>query len=171
MPEPALTIVSLLRDPVLHEACGQWLRGGRYRLEWIDPQADPVDLLQQRAEGFDIALLEQGVLPQEVCRSLVERGLLLPTVVIGAVTGRQELHPAEVHLPPDQLEQLSYSLDAAVSRFLRRGVPGAANVDAQDAVPVAISSSDGGEGWKLTNRLRGRLGYLGVYYKIGRAHV
>jgi circadian clock protein KaiA len=63
-----------------------------------------------------------------------------------------------VHLPPDQLEQLSYSLDAAVSRFLRHGL-------------VAASSSPAGQTpdtpdrWKLANRLKGRLGFVGVFYK------
>jgi len=163
MPEPALTIAALLRDPLLREACGQWLREGPYRLEPLDPAADPLARLEGQSESFDAVLLEQGVLTEETRQALVERGLLLPAVVIGEVTGQQELHDAEVHLPPDQLEQLSYSLDAAVSRFLRRGAPSSASPG-----PGAAGDppqSEGGERWKLTNRLRGRLGYLGVYYK------
>jgi circadian clock protein KaiA len=167
MPGQPLTIVSLLRDPALSQACGQWLREGPYRMEALDPLADPVEVLEGRPESFDAVLLEQGVLATEIRQSLIERGLLLPAVVIGEVTGRVELHDAEVHLPPDQLEQLSYSLDAAVSRFLRRGLPSAANLapEALNGGPAAAGPGDGGERWKLTNRLRGRLGYLGVYYK------
>jgi circadian clock protein KaiA len=79
-------------------------------------------------------------------------------VVIGEVTGRVEYHDAEVHLPQDQLEQLSYSVDAAISRFLRRGLLSAAS--------LAPGASDSvGERWQLANRLKGRLGYLGVFYK------
>jgi circadian clock protein KaiA len=66
-----------------------------------------------------------------------------------------------VHLPADQLEQLPYSLDAAVSRFLRRGVPRGGN----GASLASDSSTDTEERWKLANRLKDRLGYLGVYYK------
>jgi len=157
-----LTIVSLVRDPDLAQACGQWLQEGPYRMEALDPLADPVVILEGKPESFDALLLEQGVLDSEIRQSLTERGLLLPAVVIGEVSGRVELHDAEVHLPPDQLEQLSYSLDAAVSRFLRRGLPSTASQGQQegDGRPA-----DEGERWKLTNRLRGRLGYLGVYYK------
>jgi circadian clock protein KaiA len=162
MPEPALIIASLLRDPLLTEACGQWLRGGHYRLEPLDPGADPLGRLESHADSFDAVLLEQGVLGEELRQAMVARGLLLPAVVIGEVTGQQELHDAEVHLPPDQLEQLSYSLDAAVSRFLRRGAPSTASL-APDA--AGEQAGEGGERWKLTNRLRGRLGYLGMYYK------
>jgi circadian clock protein KaiA len=89
---------------------------------------------------------------------MVERGLLWPAVVIGEVTGRIEYHDAEVHLPQDQLEQLSYSLDAALSRFLRRGLLSTAPL-----APEAPGQTE--ERWKLANRLKGRLGYYGVYYK------
>jgi circadian clock protein KaiA len=157
-----LTIVSLVRDPVLAQACGQWLREGPYRMEALDPLADPVVILEGKPESFDALLLEQGVLASEIRQSLTKRGLLLPAVVIGEVSGRVELHDAEVHLPPDQLEQLSYSLDAAVARFLRRGLPSTAGLG---QLEVDGAPADGGERWKLTNRLRGRLGYLGVYYK------
>jgi circadian clock protein KaiA len=161
MPEPALTIASLIGQPDLAAACGQWLAGGRYHLVGISPTRDPVGTLDQRRDDFDAVLLEQGVLPEQTYRSLEERGLLLPAVVIGQVTGQVEYHPAEVHLPPDQLEQLSYSLDAALSRFLRQGLRSGGGLRPEDS----SSTGEPADRWKLTNRLRGRLGYLGVYYK------
>jgi circadian clock protein KaiA len=158
MHEPALTIASLLREPRLAEASRLWLRGGRYQLEAIDGNADPVATLDARREDFDAVLLEQGSLSSQTYRTMVERGLLWPAVVIGEVTGRIEYHDAEVHLPQDQLEQLSYSLDAALSRFLRRGLLSTA--------PLASEApGQTEERWKLANRLKGRLGYYGVYYK------
>jgi circadian clock protein KaiA len=158
MPDPALTIAALIRDPRLAEVCGQWLRGGRYQLERLDPDDDVVSALDRRREDFDAVLVEQGVLPAARFRALGEMGLLLPAVVIGEVTGQVEVHDAEVHLPPDQLEQLSYSLDAALSRFLRRGLQ-------HNGGPAAGAAPDVADRWKLANRLKGRLGYLGVYYK------
>jgi circadian clock protein KaiA len=158
MPEPVLQIASLIQDPRLAEVCSQWLQGGRYLLEPIAADKDPVTVLDGRREDFDAVLLEQGALTPEVYGGLVERGLLLPAVVIGEVTGRTEYHDAEVHLPPDQLEQLSYSLDAALSRFLRRGLQGS-------GTPGGPGDPEVADRWKLANRLQGRLGYLGVYYK------
>ncbi len=158
MPEPALTIACLIRDPALAEVCGQWLSGSRYLVERFDPAADPVAILDQRREDFDAVLLQQGSLEAEACRMLNELGLLLPAVVIGEVTGQVEYHAAEVHLPQDQLEQLSYSLDAALSRFVRRGLLSAGS--------LSPGNGEGGsDRWKLANRLKGRLSYLGVYYK------
>jgi circadian clock protein KaiA len=158
MPEPVLTIASLMREPDLTQACSRWLRGGRYQLVAISPAADPVAMLDARREEFDVLLLERGVIPSGTYQALQDRGLLLPAVVIGEVTGRVEYHDSEVHLPQDQLEQLSYSVDAAISRFLRRGLLSAASLS-----PGASDSSS--DRWQLANRLKGRLGYLGVFYK------
>ncbi|MFZ0408667.1 MAG: circadian clock protein KaiA [Cyanobium sp.] len=158
MPEPALTIACLIRNPALAEVCCQWLGGSRYQVERFDPAADPVVILDRRREDFDAVLLEKGTFEGATSQTLNELGLLLPAVVIGEVTGQVEYHDAEVHLPQDQLEQLGYSLDAALSRFVRRGL-----------LSTGSLSPGNGEGrsdrWKLANRLKGRLSYLGVYYK------
>jgi circadian clock protein KaiA len=84
---------------------------------------------------------------------------MLPAVVVGEVSGRVEYHEAEVHLPQDQLEQINYSIDAAVSRFLRRGL------QSNGVAPASGPSPATPESWRLPNRLKGRLGYLGVFYK------
>jgi len=156
MAQPALTIASLLRDPSLREACSQWLREDRYELVDLGEQADPGADLEGGWDGFDAVLLEQGLLSPDFIRQLWGKGLVLPTVILGPVTGLVEYHGAEVRLAKDQLEQLSYSVDAAISRFLRRG--------------QARGSDDGNEAgwaeqWRFTDRLKERLGYLGVFYK------
>ena len=159
MPEPALTIASLIRDPSLQEACGRWLAGGRWRMVWLDPDANPVAQLELHCEEFDALVLEEGALESQAYQALSDLGLQLPAVVIGAVSGQTEFHQAEVHLPPDQLEQLSYSLDAAISRVLQRGPRAGASPPLGQAKPETL------EGWKLANRLKGRLGFVGVFYK------
>ncbi len=158
MSDPPLTIANLLQTPALRDACRLWLKSGRYALVGIGEGQDPVRALNEGHDGFDAVLLEQGVFPAAVFSSLREQMLLLPAVVIGEVTGKVEYHDAEVHLPADQLEQLPYSLDAAISRFLKRGAPGAENLPARSGIETE-------ERWKLANRLKDRLGYLGVYYK------
>ena len=159
MPEPALTIASLIRDSSLQEACSRWLAGGRWRMVWLDPDANPVAQLELRREEFDALVLEEGALESQAYQALSDLGLQLPAVVIGAVSGQTEFHQAEVHLPPDQLEQLSYSLDAAISRVLQRGQGAGASPPLGQAKPETL------EGWKLANRLKGRLGFVGVFYK------
>ena len=162
MPEPALTIASLIRDPRLQDACARWLAGGRCQMAWVDPASDPLAELERRREEFDAVLLEQGALDPKAYQALSDLGLVLPAVVIGAVSGRVEFHDAEVHLPPDQLEQLSYSLDAAVSRFLRHGLVAASDSSSSSTIGQTPDTPDR---WKLANRLKGRLGFVGVFYK------
>jgi circadian clock protein KaiA len=137
------------------------LKSGRYALVAMEEGKDPVTMLESSRDTYDVLVLEQGAFRPEVYQALREQNLFLPAVVIGDVTGRVEYHDAEVHLPADQLEQLPYSLDAAVSRFLRRGVVRGGN--GGNLAPG--SSIDTEERWKLANRLKDRLGYLGVYYK------
>jgi circadian clock protein KaiA len=168
MPEPALTIASLIRDPRLQDACARWLAGGRCRMAWVDPASDPLAELERRREEFDAVLLEQGAIDPKAYQALSDLGLVLPAVVIGAVSGRVEFHDAEVHLPPDQLEQLSYSLDAAVSRFLRHGLVTASDSSSSSGSSSSSTTSqtpDTPDRWKLANRLKGRLGFVGVFYK------
>ncbi|MEX0589370.1 MAG: circadian clock protein KaiA [Cyanobium sp.] len=159
MPEPALTIASLIRNSHLQSTCCRWLAGGNVEMVWLNPEANPIAVLDERRDEFDALLLEQGALDRQGYESLLDLDLLLPAVVVGEVSGRIEFHDSEVHLPPDQLEQLSYSLDAAVSRYLQRGLLGAGNPAAGEA------TADTPDRWKLANRLKGRLGFVGVFYK------
>jgi circadian clock protein KaiA len=160
MPESALTIVSLIRDPGLEAAVSRWLDGQqRYRLVSCTPDVDPVAELERLRDSCDALLLQQGELAPEAAQSLQARGLVLPAVVIGRVLGRVDYHPDEIHLPPDQLEQLTYSLDAAIARSLSRAMavsPGDPEQGRDEPMP---------ERWRLANRLQSRLGLLGVFYK------
>jgi circadian clock protein KaiA len=158
----ALTVAALIREPRLLAACTRWLEGGRSRLVALAPDRQPLQELERRRDDFDALLLEQGVFSPADCQILREKGPLLPAVVIGQVSGTIELHRAEVHLPADQLEQLSYSLDAAVSRFLRDGPGGEGQTPAGTGEELG---ADTPERWKLANRLKDRLGFLGVFYK------
>ncbi|MEB3235956.1 MAG: circadian clock protein KaiA [Cyanobacteriota bacterium] len=162
MQEPQLILASLVVDPRLQEACGLWLKAGRYRLlpppESLAAGSLTPALLGPLLDQADAVLIEDGVLEAACFAELITRGLRLPAVVIGAVRGRTTYHEAEVHLPPDQLEQLTYSLDAAFARVLSQELQGLGGA-------AGASDPQVSEGWKLGNRLKERLGLLGVFYK------
>ena len=165
MSEPALAIAALLRDPALDEACRHWLRDAHVSLEPFAPSAAGLALLLERRDGFDGLLLQQGVLDPASLRELRAAGPLLPAVVIGEMSGQVEYHDAELHLPADQLEQLRYSLDAAIANVLRLQLGNGAGAPPLAGTPMAGDATGGTEHWKLTSRLQERLGYLGVFYK------
>ena len=160
MARPGLTIALLLTTPALVDACRQWLPETRYHsldLSRLDQGEDPLDLagtLAAQQEEIDAVVVEQQLLDATSREQLLGRGLLFPAVVVGEVKGHVDYHSEELHLADDQLAQLGYTVDAAISRFLRQGRADGRSDDA------GLASVD-----KLSRRLQERLGYLGVFYK------
>ena len=160
MARPGLTIALLLTTPALVDACRQWLPETRYHsldLSRLDQGQVPLDLagsLAAQQEEIDAVVVEQQLLDATSREQLLGRGLLFPAVVVGEVKGHVDYHSEELHLADDQLAQLGYTVDAAISRFLRQGRADGRSDDA------GLASVD-----KLSRRLQERLGYLGVFYK------
>jgi len=160
MARPGLTIALLLTTPALVDACRQWLPETRYHsldLSRLDQGEEPLDLagtLAAQQEEIDAVVVEQQLLDATSREQLLGRGLLFPAVVVGEVKGHVDYHSEELHLADDQLAQLGYTVDAAISRFLRQGRADGRSDDA------GLASVD-----KLSRRLQERLGYLGVFYK------
>ena len=160
MARPGLTIALLLTTPNLVDACQQWLPDTRYHsLNLSGPhqgqeQLDLVSTLEAQQEEIDAVVVEQHLLDASSREQLLSRGLLFPAVVVGEMKGHVDYHAEELHLADDQLAQLGYTVDAAISRFLRQGrADGRSDDD-------GLASVD-----KLSRRLQERLGYLGVFYK------
>jgi len=160
MARPGLTIALLLTTPALVDACRQWLPETRYHsldLSRLDQGEGPLDLagsLAAQQEEIDAVVVEQQLLDATSREQMLGRGLLFPAVVVGEVKGHVDYHSEELHLADDQLAQLGYTVDAAISRFLRQGRADGRSDDA------GLASVD-----KLSRRLQERLGYLGVFYK------
>lgn len=160
MARPGLTIALLLTSPDLVDACQQWLPDTRYHSIVLSgphqgqEQLDLVSTLEAQQEEIDAVVVEQHLLDASSREQLLGRGLLFPAVVVGEMKGHVDYHAEELHLADDQLAQLGYTVDAAISRFLRQGrADGRSDDD-------GLASVD-----KLSRRLQERLGYLGVFYK------
>ena len=160
MARPGLTIALLLTTPNLVDACQQWLPNTRYysldlsQPDQADESLDLVSTLEAQHEEIDAVVVEQHLLDASSREQLLSRGLLFPAVVVGEMKGHVDYHAEELHLADDQLAQLGYTVDAAISRFLRQGrADGRSDDD-------GLASVD-----KLSRRLQERLGYLGVFYK------
>ena len=160
MARPGLTIALLLTTPNLVDACQQWLPDTRYHSIVLSgphqgqEQLDLVSTLEAQQEEIDAVVVEQHLLDASSRDQLLGRGLLFPAVVVGEMEGHVDYHAEELHLADDQLAQLGYTVDAAISRFLRQGrADGRSDDD-------GLASVD-----KLSRRLQERLGDLGVFYK------
>ena len=142
------------------DACQQWLPDTRYHSidlsgpHQVQEQLDLVSTLEAQQEEIDAVVVEQHLLDASSREQLLSRGLLFPAVVVGEMKCHVDYHSEELHLADDQLAQLGYTVDAAISRFLRQGrADGRSDDD-------GLASVD-----KLSRRLQERLGYLGVFYK------
>ena len=156
MARPALTVALLLSTPELVESCRQWLPANRYDAVPLEIEAGTglAQILESRQNDFDAVVVEQTFLDVQSREQLLSAGLLFPAVIVGEVKGHVDYHPEELHLPADQLAQLGYNIDAAISRFLRQG---RADGRQEDTATLAVGT--------LSRRLQERLGYLGVFYK------
>ena len=165
MARPALTIALLFRTRALVDVCRQWLPVNRYSpvdLGEVASGQQVLELLSHQREAVDAVVIEQLLLDEPTREALGQDGLLFPAVVVGELMGRVDYHPEELHLPGDQLEQLGYTVDAAISRFLRQGQK---EVMPEDGAEQNAKPSIDGSAWRMSSRLQERLGYLGVFYK------
>ena len=125
MARPGLTIALLLTTPNLVDACQQWLPDTRYQsIDLSGPHQEQLDLvstLEAQQEEIDAVVVEQQLLDASSREQLLGRGLLFPAVVVGEMKGHVDYHSEELHLADDQLSQRGYTVDAAISRFLRQG--------------------------------------------------
>ncbi len=137
--------------------------------------------LRDRGDQIDCLVTEDALLEQWL-PALAEGGIFLPVVVVtpvGAAPGhgsshlpwQDTYHGAIVTLPSDHLHRLEVSITQAIQQFLALSAESctlpvapeaAAETAAPDSPPQDLLSAQQD---RLTDKLKARLGYLGVYYK------
>lgn len=143
-------------------------------------------LVQLRDRGNQIdCLVTEDALLEHWLPSLAEARILLPVVAVtpaGATPGhgashlpwKDIYHGAVVTLPSNTLEQLEKAIHQAIQQFLALSAESCVLPVAPEAIaettevthataptPELLSAQQG----RLTDKLKARLGYLGVYYK------
>jgi circadian clock protein KaiA len=175
-----LHIQVLARSTGVVKALEQRLRGSKYVLHtntqatdflaWVRPSPDRLDCLI-----IDSAIVEEGVLEQ-----LARQGLFVPTVIIASsdldprgtpVTdaGLSQVvkvyHGAAIAIPETNFNQIEAAIQRAIQAFISLPAESCALPadDLSDSLPIPDLISAQKE--RLTDKLKARLGYLGVYYK------
>lgn len=137
---------------------------------------DSVARLRDRNNPMDCLVAEDRLI-EDGLPALVEAGIFLPLVVLstegGAPRPWQDLyHGGVVTLKHDHLDRLESSIHQAIQQFLAMPVDSC-------ALPMAAAVADntailpellGAQQNRLTEKLKARLGYLGVYYKRNPEH-
>jgi circadian clock protein KaiA len=163
-----------------------------YTAQWHSTESDFFDWTQANHHRIDCLVLQGDDQPPPILRQLKRQNILLPTVVVAlepdpAILSEHEkaaplgsssesevwaagdYHPAVIWLSWDNLEQLEQYIHQSIDQFLKLP-PTLADSDAIASEEATPTLSLKAQQQRLTQKLKERLGYLGVYYKRNPDH-
>ncbi|HBB35609.1 MAG TPA: circadian clock protein KaiA [Cyanobacteria bacterium UBA9273] len=192
--QPQLSICTLVRSESLAESLSQVLSGDRYVLLATGSELEFFNVIEQHRQQIDCLVLQEDCSLLPIINRLYEQGTLLPVVILpkesekinhSVVTNNHHehdqtsdrrppgefnhlFHAAEVRLDRIQLSEIGSFIDQAISRFLSLSpiwsptdTSATANQETEPADPSFLMQQQR----RLSEKLKERLGYLGVYYK------
>lgn len=163
----------------------------RYQLTQFHHREDFIKFIAQEKHRVDCLILEGFAGLGSLLRQLRDHTIFLPIVVLttGSLEPSADLtaseatilqadlptayHSAVLRLPVNQLGSLPDVIDLAISKFLRISPPvPAPDPNSSPALVTSLNlhSSLMQQQQRLSEKLKARLGYLGVYYKRNPAN-
>ncbi|BFM40071.1 circadian clock protein KaiA [Synechocystis sp. LKSZ1] len=156
------------------------LQGNRYRLTRFSDLKEFMTFLSNYTEHVDCLIVVNDSPARPFFNQLYEQGRLLPIIILesqntspfppDATESTTILyHYAEIHLPESQWAHLPAVIDQAITHYLHLG-PSCA-LPRNHPPPQGSQALDSEQSFlllqqrRLADKLKERLGYLGVYYK------
>jgi circadian clock protein KaiA len=191
---PQLTICTFVSSEALAQALSQILSRERYILYTPTSESDFFDVIEQYKHHIDCLILQDNDSSVSVLKCLSEQGTLLPAVILPKeseqipdllITNNQPtptpainntslaavhhlFHAAEVRMEPSQLPETDSFIDKAIAEFVSFS-PASSLPPRSTPTEIAIELSYRSfllqQQRRLSEKLKERLGYLGVYYK------
>lgn len=178
-----LSLCLFVPESVAHKLASI-LDGDRYQSFSFHETTVFKEFLEHDPEHIDclIVFAEPSVYP--ILNSLYEKGRLLPTVLLESPPSTEEdweaprptlaYHHAEVRLPESKWQSLSTVIDRAIADYLHLEPSCAIPKNAGANQPLSVQESQQSflllQQRRLADKLKERLGYLGVYYKRNSSH-
>lgn len=177
---PQLFVCTLLSSESLVDHVSQILEGDRYRLLHTDPD-EFLNTVQQGKHQIDCLVLEEAEFLPQMIKQLHRDAILLPAVIVTASPGQYHptgeaslkpsldscYHVAEVRQGIQSDHPMAEAIERAINQFLQLSKtcpiadPKVLKVfDSEDFANNLTSQQN-----RLSQKLKERLGYLGVYYK------
>ena len=178
-----LHIHLLTQSTDLVKALEQRLHGGKYSVSTSHRLEEFTAWLQTHSDRLDCLILDADMMSNGFFQTLAEQAVLVPTVVLVKEAGSalkpegtlveaagldhlaEVYHRAAVAVPREQLESIEIAISQALQEFIALPAE-SCNLPSpgpSDSLPVPDILSAQQE--RLTDKLKARLGYLGVYYK------
>lgn len=171
---------------------------GPFITRWHTSEVDFFGWTGKNRHQIDCIILQSDRNLADILQRLKRQGILLPAVIVAAAPGSDseqaaaepspqpaagdslplaqcllsatDYHPAVACLSFDALDQLEQFIHQAVDRFLQLPAPSSSASDAiatpEDTQHFVLSLQQ----QRLTEKLKERLGYMGIYYKRNPKH-
>lgn len=161
----------------------------RYTLAHFSQSKEFLHHIEQEKRQIDCLLIEDSEQLPALFKKLQQRTILLPTVILETApvpfqntlkdfdplahsSGTVPYHSAVLRVPITDLPHVDRYVEEAIAKFLRLSTNDSPGIDVPPD-PVAnltIISSLSQQQRRLAEKLKERLGYLGVYYKRNPAN-
>lgn len=171
----------------LCESLTQLLSSDRYHLQQVYSLEELRDFVEENSEQIDCLIVfnEPSIFP--LFNQLYEQGTLLPAIIIESASAKLNLdtsgektinslekatclyHIAEVRLLSPELSKITLLIDQAIAKFLYLGP--SCSLSEQPITTMQHHTVENKQSFlllqqrRLAEKLKERLGYLGVYYK------
>lgn len=178
--QPTLSLCLFVPDRIAQKLL-EWLNGDRYRINCFNELSDFLAFVAGNTEQIDCLIIfnDSSILP--FFNQLYEQGRLFPVVILES--DPEEMverspkpgmptvlyHNAEIRLPQAEWDSIPVILDRAIAHYLHlRPNQTLAEIETSLNKTAADRSQESFlllQQRRLADKLKERLGYLGVYYK------
>jgi len=185
---PHLVIAAFVPSDHRLQLLEEQFDASRFTLHWLQSPAEFLDFLGDRKRDLDCLILEETAALPALLDALRDRSILLPAVLLREPDSPSrsddlpQYHAAELIIPTSALAKSSSAIDLAIANFLQLQ-PQSSDDPADHGTDASATSSNPPapspqrpiaplpaepllqQQHRLSEKLRARLGYLGVYYK------
>jgi circadian clock protein KaiA len=168
---------------------------GRYALTQLSSETQFLQFINQENLHIDCFIFQNNPGLQTLLDRLQQQAIFSPAVVLNFnlqpfasedviltgfpasqefATSKQRYHPAVLELPQEQLSLIKQAIEVAISKFIQllpmsqtggSVLPSLGSPPPNSAEEQATHQSLIAQQMRLANKLKERLGYLGLYYK------
>ncbi len=169
-----LAIAALIRSTASKQSLLKVLETDRYQVECFEETDQFLESISQQQNELDCIILQEIPQLEAVIKALKDSGIVLPAVIwlAGLESSSSSskpwvYHAAEVSLSDRSNVAIRHAIDRAIGNFLYLAPtgPGGAAQSSQSANPESGATNLLDQQYRLSEKLKARLGYLGVYYK------
>lgn len=163
-----LAIYACVETPSLAESLKEYLVSERYTPAWLQSSPSLHESIASLQDRIDCLILERCPALLAAIEALYARGILLPVVLLESDISsveRYTYHTAEVCHSASALDRLPNAIDRAIAQFLTLAPPRESPPPSLVALPEStLTNSLLLQQRRLSEKLKERLGYLGLYY-------